>query len=107
MKFTVGILVFAASASAWSHGGRTNSEGCHSDRKNGGYHCHGGGKSSSTLKSRVPPTSPNEFAPSRSAGGTYFANCSEARAAGAAPIRRGDAGYSSKLDRDGDGVACE
>lgn len=38
--------------------------------------------------------------------GTY-ATCREARAAGAAPIRRGDPGYSAKLDRDGDGVACE
>lgn len=37
----------------------------------------------------------------------YYANCSEARAAGVTPLRRGDAGYSSHLDRDGDGVACE
>lgn len=37
----------------------------------------------------------------------YYANCSAARAAGAAPIRRGDPGYSRRLDRDGDGVACE
>jgi hypothetical protein len=29
------------------------------------------------------------------------------RAAGAAPLYRGQPGYSSKLDRDGDGVACE
>ena len=36
-----------------------------------------------------------------------FANCTEARAAGAAPVRRGDPGYSSKLDRDNDGVGCE
>jgi Protein of unknown function (DUF1524)/Excalibur calcium-binding domain len=28
-------------------------------------------------------------------------------AAGAAPIMRGQPGYSSKLDRDGDGIACE
>jgi hypothetical protein len=26
---------------------------------------------------------------------------------GAAPIHRGEPGYSSKLDRDGDGIACE
>ncbi len=38
---------------------------------------------------------------------TYYANCSAVRAAGADPIYRGDPGYSSKLDRDGDGVACE
>ncbi|MGK5520779.1 excalibur calcium-binding domain-containing protein [Micromonospora sp. URMC 107] len=37
----------------------------------------------------------------------YYANCSEARAAGAAPLHRGDPGYSRKLDRDGDGTACE
>lgn len=40
-------------------------------------------------------------------GATYYANCAAVRAAGAAPIYRGDPGYSSSLDRDGDGVACE
>ncbi|WP_153302453.1 MULTISPECIES: GmrSD restriction endonuclease domain-containing protein [Tessaracoccus] len=37
----------------------------------------------------------------------YFSNCSEARAAGAAPLLRGEPGYRSALDRDDDGVACE
>lgn len=37
----------------------------------------------------------------------YYANCAAARAAGAAPIRAGQPGYSRKLDRDGDGIACE
>ena len=37
----------------------------------------------------------------------YFKNCSAARAAGAAPVYRGDPGYASHLDRDGDGVGCE
>ena len=40
-------------------------------------------------------------------GDVYYRNCSAARAAGAAPLYRGQPGYSSKLDRDGDGVACE
>ncbi len=39
-------------------------------------------------------------------GGTYR-SCAEARAAGAAPLRQGDDGYSTRLDRDRDGVACE
>ncbi|WP_313025652.1 excalibur calcium-binding domain-containing protein [Mobilicoccus sp.] len=39
--------------------------------------------------------------------GEVYANCSEARAAGAAPLYRGDPGYRPKLDRDDDGVACE
>jgi Excalibur calcium-binding domain/Protein of unknown function (DUF1524) len=44
------------------------------------------------------PTSPSS---------TYYANCDAVRAAGAAPLRAGQPGYSRKLDRDGDGVACE
>jgi len=45
----------------------------------------------------------------RSGGGgaSYYPNCAAARADGAAPVRRGDPGYSRKLDRDGDGVGCE
>ncbi|WP_022800974.1 excalibur calcium-binding domain-containing protein [Deinococcus ficus] len=37
----------------------------------------------------------------------FYANCTAARAAGAAPIMRGEPGSRSKLDRDNDGVACE
>ena len=37
----------------------------------------------------------------------YYKNCTEAKAAGAAPLRKGDPGYRSALDRDNDGVACE
>jgi len=33
----------------------------------------------------------------------HYANCAAARAAGAAPVRRGDPGYGRHLDRDGDG----
>ncbi|MFJ6796824.1 excalibur calcium-binding domain-containing protein [Streptomyces sp. NPDC091268] len=36
-----------------------------------------------------------------------YKNCAEARAAGAAPIRRGQPGYSRTLDRDNDGIACD
>ncbi|MCU1603689.1 MAG: hypothetical protein JWP46_154, partial [Modestobacter sp.] len=41
------------------------------------------------------------------AQGAPFANCAAARAAGAAPLHRGDAGYSPAMDGDGDGTACE
>jgi outer membrane biosynthesis protein TonB len=37
----------------------------------------------------------------------YYKNCDAARAAGAAPVHRGDPGYASHLDRDGDGIGCE
>ena len=38
---------------------------------------------------------------------SYYANCSEARAAGVTPIYRGEPGYGPHLDRDNDGIACE
>ncbi|MGT2933821.1 excalibur calcium-binding domain-containing protein [Streptococcus catagoni] len=37
----------------------------------------------------------------------HYANCTEMRNAGAAPIPQGQAGYEPRLDRDHDGWACE
>lgn len=50
----------------------------------------------------IPPTP----APANS-GSVYYANCAAVRAAGAAPLLRGQPGYRPGLDRDGDGRACE
>lgn len=36
-----------------------------------------------------------------------YRNCAAARAAGAAPIYRGQPGYGAHMDGDGDGIACE
>ena len=46
-------------------------------------------------------------APAPVAGVVSYANCAAVRAAGAAPIHRGDPGFATKLDRDGDGIGCE
>jgi hypothetical protein len=85
-------------APAVAHGGGLNAAGCHNDRKNGGYHCHRGSSAGQSSQVRRAASG---------SGATYFANCSAARAAGAAPVRASDPGYSTKLDRDGDGVGCE
>lgn len=55
------------------------------------------------------PTVPPEPAPGPTSdeGAAFYQNCDAVRAAGAAPILRGEPGYSSKLDRDGDGIGCE
>ncbi|UTX51102.1 G5 domain-containing protein [Candidatus Saccharibacteria bacterium TM7i] len=42
-----------------------------------------------------------------SSNNAYYKNCTAARNAGVTPIYRGQAGYASHLDRDGDGIACE
>lgn len=84
---------FLVEKEARAHGGRTAADGCHNDRKNGGRHCHGGNAKPQPVK--------------RSNGTIYYPNCTAARNAGAAPVRRGQPGYASHLDRDNDGIGCE
>ncbi|WP_371876924.1 excalibur calcium-binding domain-containing protein [Phenylobacterium sp. LH3H17] len=97
----------SAPSLATAHGGGLNAEGCHNNRKTGDYHCHRarGAASGAQAPSRPSSSQPLGFS-SRPVGGAY-ANCTAARAAGAAPIRRGEPGYGPHLDRDNDGVACE
>ena len=45
--------------------------------------------------------------PATQSSGVYYQNCDAVRAAGKAPLYRGQPGYSTKLDRDKDGIACE
>lgn len=94
------IVSFAsiAATAAAGHGGGLNAEGCHDNRKTGDYHCHRGAKPVSVARTQPRRAS--------SAGGA-FRNCAAARAAGAAPVRAGDAGYGAHLDRDSDGIGCE
>ncbi|MGH8052560.1 MAG: excalibur calcium-binding domain-containing protein [Stenotrophomonas sp.] len=95
-----------------THPGGLNKDGCHTNRSTGDYHCHRGSASPAPRSNfNAAPTqapAPARIAPAGSAGGhRVFANCTEARAAGAAPVRRGDPGYGSHLDRDNDGIGCE
>lgn len=55
----------------------------------------------------APAPRPRPATPAPAPSNVYYANCSAARAAGAAPLRRGQPGYRPAMDRDGDGVACE
>lgn len=50
---------------------------------------------------------PSPAAPAEEPADVAYASCAEARAAGAAPLHRGDPGYREAMDGDGDGVACE
>lgn len=94
--------IFLVPITVAAHPGGLNSEGCHTNRKTGDYHCHrvGGG-------SRKGGSGGAQGLRSAPSTGGAFRNCAAARAAGAAPVRRGDPGYGPHLDRDGDGVGCE
>ena len=60
-----------------------------------------------TTRATVVITAPPTLPVTTAAPSVYYANCTAVRAAGAAPIRRGQPGYGSHLDRDNDGIACE
>lgn len=101
MRFLLLSAALLVPTLASAHPGGLAADGCHNDRQRGGRHCH-----------RAP--APTSTQPSRPQGLTSrpnttraFANCAEARAAGAAPVRRGHPGYGPHLDRDNDGVGCE
>ncbi|WP_343055365.1 YHYH domain-containing protein [Sphingomonas aerophila] len=84
------LMAISPMSSAHAHSGGLDKNGCHRDRKNGGYHCHrSAGSPVLGLVARAPL--------SGAGPGTAFRNCAEARAAGAAPLRAGHAGYSTRL----------
>lgn len=93
---------------ALAHGGGLNSEGCHNNRKTGDYHCH------QKKTTKYKPVIRSDFAKRKTFKNFekqkvlfQFRNCTEARAAGKAPVRIGDPGYGRHLDRDNDGIGCE
>ncbi len=63
------LLLCLAPVIALAHGGGLNAEGCHNERRTGGYHCHRGGDGASA---RAPTRQPEEqrqaTAPRPSAG---------------------------------------
>ena len=71
------------------------------DDSSGGSGWFGGGDSGSGEGSEEEATPESE--PQKE----FYANCKEAKAAGAAPMYKGDPGYRPELDRDGDGSACD
>lgn len=87
------IFIGFSSSFAFAHPGGLAADGCHTNRKTGDRHCHQGQRHYEHATKNITSVP--------------FANCRAARAAGAAPVYRGDPGYASWLDRDNDGIGCE
>lgn len=106
-----GVVSIIFPAATWAHGGGLDASGCHHNRKTGDYHCHRSTAQPAVTRAALAPgeaASPQALAPGHDRPATRpFANCAEARAAGAAPVRRGEPGYGPHLDRDNDGIGCE
>jgi hypothetical protein len=65
--------------------------------------CEGEEEPPTTGGGQKPPTND----PPSGVQGTYYANCDDARAKGAAPVYAGQPGYRAGLDSDNDGIGCE
>jgi hypothetical protein len=98
------IFLLLINSTALSHSGRTNSEGCHNNRKTGSYHCHGKKhnntrKTDSTIR-RLYQKVDNNFKCENKTVCADMQSCAEAKF------------YLKKcriykLDRDNDGIPCE
>src|SRR3546814_9281974 len=78
MRATALMIAALLPLTAAAHPGGLAADGCHNDRKNGGRHCHRPPGVS------APPAERPQRQQRLSGAGSYFANCSAARAAGAA-----------------------
>lgn len=87
--------------------GSSSSSSSSSGSSSGSSESSGSSGSSSSGTTSGSGSSSVDSTPADPSGSVYYKNCTAAREAGAAPIYRGDPGYRSQLDRDGDGVACE
>lgn len=96
VAFVFASIIGGVPAPGAAHPGGLDANGCHTNHKTGEYHCHRAGSAPKASRAFSAP-----------ATGRPFRNCTEARAAGAAPVRRGDPGYAPHLDRDHDGIGCE
>ncbi|MDV6303552.1 DUF1524 domain-containing protein [Rhodococcus cerastii] len=71
------------------------------------------GGNAAAVAEAAPSTEPTPVAPAPAPveapapSNVTYKNCAAVRAAGAAPIRVGEPGFSTKFDGDGDGVGCE
>ena len=102
----IGATFACQTGTVMAHGGGLDRHGCHTNRSTGVYHCH---RASAPAGQTHPLASgdPRGSLGPTPKGTRPFTNCAEARAAGAAPVRRGDPGYGPHLDRDNDGIGCE
>lgn len=102
------VLLVLNCAPAAAHSGRTNAEGCHAGTQP--YHCHGGSRSSTSGSSGNGCHPAYEGACLRQGVGDY--DCQGGSGNGPNYVRGpvylpNPSNDPFRLDRDGDGVACE
>jgi len=104
ITFTIISFNFSAS-NALAHGGRTNPEGCHNNRKTSSYHCHS--KKTRRKSSLIQTTnSYNLLGISSEPSCSRKVRCYELLRCSDAKYYLNKCGFHN-LDRDMDGIPCE
>jgi len=57
MRVVAAIFMMVICAASWAHGGGTDAQGCHTNRKTGDYHCHSS-KGASAALAPLPTSRP-------------------------------------------------
>ncbi|MFA7286308.1 MAG: YHYH domain-containing protein [Patescibacteria group bacterium] len=111
------VLVIMAPTLAWAHPGRTDANGCHTNKKTSEYHCHGAPATTSArtdapvaARETARATSPS-VEPSAAVCNFDLYNCSDFASGEKAQATFLVCGGINKdihqLDKDNDGLACE
>jgi len=102
------VILLKSATLAYAHSGKTDANGCHTEKKTGEYHCHGG--SDKVAKTQARTSAPSGRKTLICSANIY--NCADFSSHNEAQNT-----YEScldnigndvhALDRDNDGVACE
>lgn len=98
MRWALLFALIVLPAVSYAHPGRTDANGCHTNRKTGEHHCHGDSVKSVNVSARttarVADKNCPDFSSQKAAQDFFVAN-------------GGPKKDSHRLDQDKDGVACE
>ncbi len=102
------ILLLSFSPVVLAHGGKTDASGCHTEKKTGDYHCHGGGAKTAKTEARseAPHGKSSVICEINAYNCSDFHSHAEAQSVYEHCIAEA-AGDIHDLDRDDDGDACE
>lgn len=113
ITFGIAAALLLYSPLALAHSGGTDASGCHTNKKTGEYHCHGGADTPKSAKIEAKTTAKTEARTSASivcSANIYncpdFANHSEAQEVYETCFEEAGSDIHD-LDGDDDGVACE
>jgi hypothetical protein len=72
MKLCCALALLSACGLAAAHSGGTDAQGCHTNRKTGDYHCHGGKKTAAAAPAAPTAPAAASVTPAKGGGPTCY-----------------------------------